>query len=60
MTGSSDYNYYQKLKTIYSYFKYPFFLKKINVIVWFQIVSTINDFITIGDKIKKIDFILNS
>ncbi|WP_113738432.1 aspartate kinase [Blattabacterium clevelandi] len=61
ITGSSDYNHYQKLKTISSYLlKYPF-LFKTNVGVYIPVISTINDLINIGDKIKKIDVIfLNS
>ncbi|WP_185856252.1 bifunctional aspartate kinase/homoserine dehydrogenase I [Blattabacterium cuenoti] len=55
---SSDYNHYKKLKTLSRHFKSPF-LFETNVGASLPVISTLNDLINSGDKIKKIEAVLS-
>lgn len=55
---SSDYDHYKKLKTLSRHFKAPF-LFETNVGASLPVISTLNDLINSGDKIKKIEAVLS-
>ncbi|AER40538.1 MAG: bifunctional aspartate kinase/homoserine dehydrogenase I [Flavobacteriales bacterium] len=55
---SSDYNHYKRLKTLSKHFRSPF-LFETNVGSSIPVISTINDLINGGDKIKKIEAVLS-
>ncbi|AWU43880.1 bifunctional aspartate kinase/homoserine dehydrogenase I [Blattabacterium sp. (Cryptocercus kyebangensis)] len=55
---SSDYDHYKRLKTISRHFKAPF-LFETNVGASLPVISTLNDLINSGDKIKKIEAVLS-
>ncbi|WP_185860012.1 bifunctional aspartate kinase/homoserine dehydrogenase I [Blattabacterium cuenoti] len=55
---SSDYDHYKRLKTLSRHFKAPF-LFETNVGASLPVISTLNDLINSGDKIKKIEAVLS-
>ncbi|WP_185866698.1 bifunctional aspartate kinase/homoserine dehydrogenase I [Blattabacterium cuenoti] len=55
---SSDYDHYKRLKTLSRHFQAPF-LFETNVGASLPVISTLNDLINSGDKIKKIEAVLS-